>query len=74
VKGCGVPKLEASGVVCTTCASTPASAADQDQGFHTTKKELVRDFKTAIDFDQSTLFKKVYEEEFGTFGGAPLAR
>lgn len=37
-----------------------------------TKKELVRDFKTAIDFDQSALFKKVYEEEFGTFGGAPF--
>ncbi|WP_290868135.1 type VI secretion system contractile sheath large subunit [Aquabacterium sp.] len=37
-----------------------------------TKKEVVRDFKTAIDFDQSAIFKKVYEEEFGTFGGAPF--
>ncbi len=37
-----------------------------------TQKELVKDFKTAIDFDQSALFKKVYEEEFGTFGGAPF--
>lgn len=36
------------------------------------KKELVRDFKTAIEFDQSAMFKKVYEEEFGTFGGAPF--
>ena len=36
------------------------------------KKDIVKDFKTAIDFDQSTLFKKVYEEEFGTFGGAPF--
>lgn len=36
------------------------------------KRELVKDFKTAIDFDQSALFKKVYEEEFGTFGGAPF--
>lgn len=36
------------------------------------KKDLVRDFKSAIDFDQSALFKKVYEEEFGTFGGAPF--
>ncbi len=41
--------------------------------FNTNKKELVRDFQTAIDFDQSALFKKVYEEEFGTFGGAPFA-
>ncbi|KKB65345.1 EvpB family type VI secretion protein [Robbsia andropogonis] len=37
-----------------------------------TKRELVRDFKAAIEFDQSALFKKVYEEEFGTFGGAPF--
>ena len=36
------------------------------------KRELVKDFKSAIDFDQSALFKKVYEEEFGTFGGAPF--
>ncbi|MDE1999980.1 MAG: type VI secretion system contractile sheath large subunit, partial [Burkholderiales bacterium] len=35
--------------------------------------ELIKDFKTSIDFDQSALFKKVYEEEFGTFGGAPFA-
>ena len=32
----------------------------------------MKDFKTAIEFDQSALFKKVYEEEFGTFGGAPF--
>jgi type VI secretion system protein ImpC len=40
---------------------------------NTTKKELVKDFKSASDFDQSTLFKKIYEEEYGTFGGAPFA-
>ncbi|GAA5179120.1 type VI secretion system contractile sheath large subunit [Niveibacterium umoris] len=37
-----------------------------------TKRELIKDFRGAIEFDQSTLFKKVYEEEFGTFGGAPF--
>jgi len=42
------------------------------QMLNATKKELIKDFKTAIDFDQSALFKKVYEEEFGTFGGAPF--
>lgn len=36
------------------------------------KKDLIRDFRSAIDFDQSALFKKVYEEEFGSFGGAPF--
>ncbi len=37
-----------------------------------TKKELVKDFQSALDFDQSAMFKKIYEEEFGTFGGAPF--
>jgi type VI secretion system protein ImpC len=37
-----------------------------------TKQELVKDFKSAMDFDQSSIFKKVYEEEFGQFGGAPF--
>jgi hypothetical protein len=31
----------------------------------------VKDFQSALEFDQSTMFRKVYEEEFGTFGGAP---
>src|SRR5205085_1901829 len=35
------------------------------------KKELLKDFERALEFDQSTLFKKIYEEEYGTFGGAP---
>ncbi len=40
---------------------------------NTSKKDLIKDFKTASDFDQSALFKKVYEEEYGTFGGGPYA-
>jgi len=36
------------------------------------KKDLLRDLEKATEFDQSALFKKVYEEEFGTFGGAPF--
>lgn len=38
-----------------------------------TKKDLLRDLQRAPEFDQSALFKKVYEEEFGVFGGAPFA-
>ena len=41
--------------------------------FNATKKDLLRDLQRAAEFDQSTLFKKVYEEEFGIFGGAPFA-
>ncbi|MFL6233726.1 MAG: type VI secretion system contractile sheath large subunit [Thermoanaerobaculia bacterium] len=36
-----------------------------------TKKELLNDLEKATEFDQSTLFKKVYEDEYGTFGGSP---
>ncbi len=36
-----------------------------------TKKDLLKDFERALEFDQSTMFKKLYEEEYGTFGGAP---
>ncbi len=36
-----------------------------------TKKDMLKDFERALEFDQSSLFKKIYEEEYGTFGGAP---
>jgi len=35
------------------------------------KKDLLKDLERAVEFDQSALFKKIYEEEYGTFGGAP---
>ncbi|MGA2077963.1 MAG: type VI secretion system contractile sheath large subunit [Terriglobia bacterium] len=37
------------------------------------KKDLLRDLQRAPEFDQSALFKKIYEEEFGVFGGDPFA-
>jgi type VI secretion system protein ImpC len=40
--------------------------------FNVTKKELLRDLQRAPEFDQSAMFKKVYEEEYGIFGGAPF--
>jgi type VI secretion system protein ImpC len=36
------------------------------------KKELLRDLQRAPEFDQSAIFKKVYEEEYGVFGGEPF--
>ena len=36
------------------------------------KKDLLRDLQRASEFDQSAMFKKVYEEEFGVFGGHPF--
>ena len=38
-----------------------------------TKGELLKDLEKAVEFDQSALFKKVYEEEYGTFGGFPYS-
>ena len=36
------------------------------------KKELLKDFERALEFDQATMFKKIYEDEYGTFGGTPF--
>lgn len=67
-------KLEASWTgLQYLCKHTSTSEQLKIKVFNASKKEVVKDFKTAIDFDQSVLFKKVYEEEFGTFGGAPFA-
>lgn len=35
--------------------------------------ELYKDLDKAVEFDQSTLFKLIYEEEYGTFGGEPYS-
>src|SRR5256886_2450042 len=37
------------------------------------KKELLRDLQRAPEFDQSAIFKRVYEEGYGVFGGEPFA-
>jgi type VI secretion system protein ImpC len=37
------------------------------------KKELLDDLERAVEFDQSQMFKKLYEEEYGTFGGHPYS-
>lgn len=36
------------------------------------KKEVLKDLQRAPEFDQSALFKKVYEDEYGIFGGEPF--
>jgi type VI secretion system protein ImpC len=35
------------------------------------KRDLFRDLDRAVEFDQSQMFKKIYETEFGTPGGTP---
>jgi type VI secretion system protein ImpC len=41
--------------------------------FNGTKKEILRDLQRVPEFDQSQMFKKIYEQEFGVFGGEPFA-
>src|SRR5207237_1057632 len=40
--------------------------------FNVSKNDLLKDLERASEFDQGALFKKVYEEEYGMFGGAPF--
>src|SRR5260370_19945256 len=36
------------------------------------KNDLFKDLDKAVEFDQSQIFKKIYEEEYGTLGGNPF--
>ena len=40
--------------------------------FSTQQKDVLLDHRTAPDWDQSGLFKQIYESEYGTFGGEPF--
>jgi type VI secretion system protein ImpC len=40
--------------------------------FNVSKKDLLRDFQAAAEFTESALWKKVYEYEFGVYGGDPF--
>ncbi len=40
--------------------------------FNAAKNELLKDMEKAVEFDQSALFKKIYEEEYGVLGGYPF--
>lgn len=53
-------------------SNTECSTMLKIKVMNVSKADLVKDFRKATDFDQSALFKKVYEEEYGTFGGAPF--
>ncbi len=37
------------------------------------QKDVQTDLDKAVEFDQSALFKQLYEEEYGTFGGHPYS-
>lgn len=53
-------------------AQTETSPSLQIRLLDVSKEELARDLSKASEFDQSGLFRKIYEEEYGTLGGAPF--
>ena len=52
--------------------NTETSTSLKIRVMNVTKSELRKEFEAAPDYDRSAIFKKVYEEEYGTFGGAPF--
>ena len=51
--------------------NTETGTALKIRVLNATKRDLNRDLTKAVEFDQSQLFKKIYENEFGTPGGEP---
>ncbi len=39
--------------------------------FNISKKDILKDFTKQNDWEQAAIFKKIYEEEYGTLGGQP---
>jgi type VI secretion system protein ImpC len=53
--------------------NTETSAMLKIRVLNVSKKELLKDLQRAAEFDQSATFKKIYEDEYGVFGGEPFA-
>ena len=53
--------------------NTETSSTLKIKVFNASKREIHRDLQRAPEFDQSTMFKKIYEEEFAVFGGQPFS-
>src|SRR5262249_43932629 len=51
--------------------NSETSAKLKIKDLNVSKKEVFKDLDKAVEFDQSQLFKKLYENEFGTPGGEP---
>lgn len=51
--------------------NTDTSVSMKVKVLNISKRDLFKDLSKAVEFDQSQLFKKIYESEFGTAGGEP---
>lgn len=52
--------------------NTETSANLKIRVLNASKREVSKDLAKAVEFDQSRLFKSIYEDEFGTPGGEPM--
>lgn len=52
-------------------ARTKTSSALRLRVLNTTRRELFEDLRQSVEFDQSAIFKMIYEVEYGTYGGSP---
>ena len=53
-------------------SQTETSANLKIKVMNISKNDLFKNLDKAVEFDQSDIFKKIYEEEYGTLGGAPF--
>lgn len=53
--------------------NTETSATLKLKVFNISKPDLEKELENAVEFDQSTVFKLVYEAEYGTYGGHPFS-
>ncbi|PID43882.1 MAG: type VI secretion system contractile sheath large subunit [Gammaproteobacteria bacterium] len=51
--------------------NTETSSTLKIRMLNISKRELFKDLDKAVEFDQSQIFKKIYEAEYGTAGGEP---
>jgi len=65
--------LEATWRSLASLVANTETARCSAQVFNTRRDELSRDLETAAEFDQSLMFKLVYEGEYGTLGGNPYS-
>lgn len=54
-------------------SNTESSSRLKLRLLNASKREILEDLEKVLEFDQSVLFKKIYEEEYGTFGGHPYS-
>lgn len=70
----GFQKLEASWRgLHLLVSNTETSTRLKLRLLNVSQNELSKDLNRAVDFDQTVLFKKIYEDEYGTFGGYPFS-